>query len=60
MFGTVEKLFETCFEKRQNYTIEANGRVTLRYNVELTSDRLPHVVCLHLIAVEKTEREILK
>ena len=37
VFGSVESMFEKCFKKKENYVVEGNGRITIKYSVKLQS-----------------------
>lgn len=38
VFGTVGKLHDTCFAKKQNYKVEGNGRIRIHYLIKLETD----------------------
>ena len=59
-FDNVEELFEKCFEKKQNYKMEGNGRIRIRYKIELESDKMGKEILLHLLPVEMTEVDMYK
>ena len=59
-FDDVEEMFDKCFLKKENYTIEGNGRIVIKYNIELKSDKKGKVIPLHLIPVEMSEAEMYK
>ena len=53
-------MFTKCFLKKQNYSIEGNGRITIRYQVELESEKYGGEIVLHLISVERSLEDVLK
>ena len=60
MFDSVEELFEKCFVKKQNYKVQGNGRITIRYKIELESDKMGKEIVLHLLPVEMGEFDMYK
>ena len=49
VFDSVEELFEKCFAKKQNYKMQANGRITIRYKIELETEKMGKEIVLHLL-----------
>lgn len=60
VFGSVGTLWETSFLKKENYTVEGNGRLYIGYGVQLKSDLLEKEIYIHMLPVPKAEREIFK
>ena len=56
----MEELFEKCFVKKQNYKLQGNGRITIRYKIELESDKMGKEIVLHLLPVEMLEVDMYK
>lgn len=53
VFGSLEKLYDTCFAKKENYVIDGNGRLQISYNIQLKSDLMEKEVYLHMLSVQK-------
>lgn len=60
VFGSVSTLWETSFLKKENYSVEGNGRLRLDYGVKLKSDLLEKEIFLHMLSVQKSEKEMLR
>lgn len=57
VFGSVCRLWETSFAKRENYTVEGNGGLRIDYGIQLSSDLLKKEIFLHMRPVQKPERD---
>ena len=60
IFGTTERLFASCFKKKENYIIEENGRITVKYSVKLKSEEFAKETVIHLISEEISEAAMKK
>ena len=60
VFGDTAGLYKYCFEKKQNYKIEGNGRITICYKIKLESDELAKEAFLHMQPVDLSKEEILR